>query len=376
MLLLHVVFFATGITICVVFLFYKIKFLYWRRLGVPHPEPSIPCGNIDGTKVQLVFGIDKLYKRFKETAAGLPFFGIYFMHQPWAVLTDLELIKNVFIREFQTFPERDLYANEKDDPLSAHLSAVGFQNWRRLRPKLSPSFSSGKMRAMFPLMMEVSRTMVKCMDGMMVSGGRQDQEIEVKDVLGRMMTEIIARCMFGIECNSLEDTTNRLREMGKKSLGVPRFSGLTINLIKSWKSVSRALRVKVVLDDVSSFFMKFVNEVVKYREENESGRNDLMDTLVRMKNATENPLSVDEIAAQSFIMFLAGFENSSLTVAFTLYELALNPEIQSKARAEIFAVMRQQEDGLLTYDAIMKLTYVEQVINGNLLILYTLLIFL
>lgn len=361
-MVLHVVLLSIGLGLSVVFLFYKLKFSYWRRLGVPHPQPSFPCGNIDGTAVQVAFGIDKLYRNFKD-AAGLPFFGFYFMHQPWAMLTDLELIKSVFIRDFRIFPERDLYSNEKEDPLSAHLSAVGFHKWRSLRPKLSPSFTSGKMRAMVPVMMEACGDMVTSLDGTMKSGN--DHEIEVKDVLGRLYTDIISRCVFGVDCKA---TTDELRKIGKKAFDVPRFSGLTINVIKSWKSVCQVLGVKVVLDDVSSFFMDFMHGLIKYRQTIDSDRsNNVVDQLIRLKNTPENPLRVDEVAAHSFILFLAGFENASLSLAFTLYELALNPEIQCKARAEIRAVVDQLEDGILTYDAIMKMTYIEQVLIGKVL---------
>lgn len=305
---------STGIVLIALALYFKLKFSYWRRLGVPHPKPSFPCGNIDGKSVQFAFSVDKLYQRFKKDSAGWPFFGIYFMHQPWAVLTDLDLIKNVFIRDFRTFPDRDLYSNEKDDPLSSHLSAVGFPMWRGLRPRLSPTFSSGKMRAMLPVMVEVCGNLVKCVDRMLtMSDEVVHQEIEVKDVLGRLMTDIIGRCMFGVECNSLQDSTEHLRKMGKMAFEVPRFSGLTINVIKSWKSVCRKLGVKVVLDEVSSFFRKFVQDVVKHREENKIDRADMMDILIGVKNLPDSQLSSDQLAAHSFIFFLAGFENAATT---------------------------------------------------------------
>lgn len=363
---LHAVLLSTGLASIALFLYFKVKFSFWSRLGVPHPKISFPFGSIDGRSVQVAFRIDQLYQRFKG-AAGLPFFGIYFMHQPWAVLTDLDLIKKVFITDFRTFPERDVYANEQDDPLSAHLSAAGIAKWQQIRPRLSPGFSSGKMRAMYPEMVEVCGNMAECLDGTMsVMNGGDHQEIDVKDVLGKLMTDIIGRCVFGVECNSLQDKTDELRRMGKKAFDVPRFSGLTINVIKSWKPFARALGVKVVLDDVSGFFVKFVREIVQNRESHGIRRSDLIDLLIRMKKLPENALTNDDIAAQSFIFFLAGFENAATTLAYTLYELALNPHIQCKARAEIRTAMDQMEDGFLTYDAMMKLTYIEQVINGKL----------
>lgn len=60
-----------------------------------------------------------------------------------------------------------------------------------------------------------------------------------------------------------------------------------------------------------------------------------MDLMIKMKNEDKGGLSIDEIAAQAFIFFLTGFETSSTTNVFALYELVLSKEIQSKVREEI-----------------------------------------
>jgi hypothetical protein len=46
-------------------------------------------------------------------------------------------------------------------------------------------------------------------------------------------------------------------------------------------------------------------------------------------------MSDDEIVGQAFVFFLAGYETSSNTLAFTCYLLALHPECQSKLQAEV-----------------------------------------
>jgi cytochrome P450 family 6 len=51
-------------------------------------------------------------------------------------------------------------------------------------------------------------------------------------------------------------------------------------------------------------------------------------------------------------------------MTFTLYELALNPDIQERLRADIRDVLAQH-DNKLTYEAMLDMKYLQMVIDGN-----------
>lgn len=57
--------------------------------------------------------------------------------------------------------------------------------------------------------------------------------------------------------------------------------------------------------------------------------------------------------AQAASFFSAGFDTSAVPIAFTLYELALQPEIQNTLRKEILEAFNEY-DGKLTYDMVHK----------------------
>lgn len=88
------------------------------------------------------------------------------------------------------------------------------QKWKEMRPVLSPSFTSSKMRSMYVLMSEVAETFTNHFKDKSKSG---TVEIEMKDVLTRYGNDVIASIAFGIEVDSLKNEDNEFYVMGKKA---------------------------------------------------------------------------------------------------------------------------------------------------------------
>lgn len=73
-------------------------------------------------------------------------------------------------------------------------------------------------------------------------------------------------------------------------------------------------------------------------------------------------MTLKEASAQAFVFFAAGFETSSSTITYCLYEMALNPDIQEKLRLEMRSVLHEQ---LLTYESIAEMVYLDKVLSGE-----------
>jgi cytochrome P450 family 6 len=70
--------------------------------------------------------------------------------------------------------------------------------------------------------------------------------------------------------------------------------------------------------------------------------------------------------AQPALFFMAGFETNATTLSFTLYELALQPQLQKRLRAEIAEIMKKT-NGSPTYEDVMNMKYLGMVVSGRML---------
>ncbi|XP_058979707.1 cytochrome P450 6a9-like [Musca domestica] len=342
---------------------------YWKSQGITNEEPHPLLGNMVGLGKSKSFGDvwQEYYEKFKGSG---PFLGFYFFHRPSAFLLDPALIKNVLIKDFNKFTDRGFFHNPKDDPLSGQLFLIDGNKWRRMRNKLSPTFTSGKMRFMFPIVTQICEEFVE----VLAKAAEENPVVEMREMLARFTTDVIGSCAFGIECNSLKNPNAIFRVYGRKGLEEQRHGRLVMAFMNSFPELSKALKMKLFPEDVIQFFLRIVRETVEYREKNNVRRNDFMDMLIDLKNKklikSEHGddltnLTMEEITAQAHVFFNAGFETSSTTMGFALYELAQNQEMQDRVRQEI-RDMYEKWENKFSYESMKDMPYLEQIIAETL----------
>jgi len=138
-----------------VYAFYKYKFSYWGRKNVPHTKPTIPFGDLRDTNVRRSFG--GTFKHIYESYPNDKVTGLWMLFRPTVLIRDAKLIKNVLVKDFEYFHDRGFHFEKCEEPLLHHLFALNGKEWRNLRVKLSPTFTSGKMKMMFPLMADCGK---------------------------------------------------------------------------------------------------------------------------------------------------------------------------------------------------------------------------
>ncbi|XP_030380660.1 probable cytochrome P450 6a14 [Scaptodrosophila lebanonensis] len=343
----------------------RYTYNYWTMLGVRQRRTHFLYGNVFKLKsLHLSELLQETYDAFKGKVGVA---GSYVYTRPIAVVTDLELAKHILIKDFNKFVDRRAYNNHKEDPLSAHLFNLQGEQWRQLRMKLTPAFSSGKLKHMFGSVVDVAKqlelTLQKQLD-------KEGAVLELHDLLGRYTTDVIGKCAFGLDCHSLQNPRAEFRVVGRQLFQADRHASVRWQLFKlTYGEFFKRLGLRLIPKSHTDFIMRVVRETVASRESRagqDGRRNDFIDLLLDLKNPQEGGkgLSVEQLAAQVFVFFVAGFETSSSNMSFALYELAKQPRVQQKLRSEILRVLSKHE--ALTYEAMLDMTYLDQVVYETL----------
>lgn len=195
----------------------------------------------------------------------------------------------------------------------------------------------------------------------------------------RYSTSIISTVAYGVDNDCVNDPDHSFFYYGKKFFEPSARNSLRTFLFILLPSLMKTFKVRFAPRDVEEFFTKLFKEIVEYREKNKIVRHDFLDLLIKLKNEgyvpadkdEENPqeevkinkLTMEQMAAQSFTFFLASFETNSAPIAFCIYELAKNPQIQQKVHDEIDKTFKEAD---MTYDSVKSLKYLESCILETL----------
>lgn len=356
-----------ALVVAYVYLFLKKKFSYFDEKGIPYLEPeSWIFGNMKGVG-RSIHMIDVLQKIYDHTKGKDVIAGLYMMHNPGLLITDLDLIKQITVKEFASFTDRGMHVSD-DEPLTGHLFAIGGDKWKFIRSKLSPTFTSGKMKLIYHTVSDKGMSLVKAIDD-----ASKDGSIEIKDIANRFTIDIVSSAAFGMESNTLTYEHPEFVAIFRKIFGDEGNSTMSSIVRGIAPKLAKFLGVRMFAKEVDDFFFDVVGGNIKYRESNNVVRNDFLNMLIQLKNkgvvdgeiSTDvRKLTYDETIAQAFIFFFAGADTSSTAISYTIAELGNNLDIQERLRQEVLD-KTQNTNGEITSENLHEMTYLNQVVNGK-----------
>ncbi|KAM6407829.1 cytochrome P450 3A12-like [Rhynochetos jubatus] len=341
-------------------------FWTFKKLGIPGPLP-LP---FFGTYLEYRHGLLNFDQKCFEKYGRI--WGIFDGRQPVLAVLDPLLIKSILVKECYT-----IFTNRRNLGLNGILdSAVSMaedEKWKRIRTVLSPTFTSGKLKEMFPIINHYGEKLVDNIEKKVAN----DEFVTVKDIFGAYSMDVVASTSFSVNIDSMSNPNDPFVTNIKKFL---KFSFLNpvfvfLVLFPFVIPVLEKMKVTVLPSKVMDFFM---DVFLKMKEEREKGgsmdRVDFLQLMVDSQSSHDSSksaetdsyksLSDEEILAQALLFVFAGYETTGSTLSYLAYNLATHPDVQQQLQDEIDATLTNKATSM--YNAIMQMEYLDMVVNETL----------
>ncbi|CAG2117164.1 unnamed protein product, partial [Medioppia subpectinata] len=160
---------------------------HWSKRGIKGPRPIPIFGNLlDFFIIPQPIQELKWFKNYGKI------YGHFLGKTAILTISDPKLIKNVLVKDFHLFPDRSKFAQTKDPIMSRNLTQLTGDDWKRVRSIVSPTFTSGKMKKMYPRIKECLNDFMNHLETFAL----KREEIDVKDMYGNYTMDVIATCAF------------------------------------------------------------------------------------------------------------------------------------------------------------------------------------
>lgn len=265
------------------------------------PKPKLVIGNFGPIfmgKLSIADYVNQLYRAFSSE----PFVGIFVRATPTLILKDLDLIKNVLIKDFSVFAERDMKIHEKVcsflsdknfsqiislcfqiEPLSLHLVALDAKRWRPLRTRLSPVFTSGKIKEMFYLILKSGDAYEKYLDTVSL----RNEPINIRELTDKYTTDVIGSCAFGLETNAICDEVSEFQKMGQGIFQMDLRNFLRYVIRDMSDFLYLIIGPLLIRRDIEDFFINTVRQTMEQRRLSKIARHDFIDVLIDFQDHPE-----------------------------------------------------------------------------------------
>jgi len=378
-----------AITVTTVYFYYDSTYSFFKKQNIPGPTPLPFFGNLIEQVVRVIPDLEiERYQKYGKV------YGYFDGSHPILNISDLQVIKNILIRDFDSFVDR---RNRNTNGIMRHtLLSLKGNEWRMTRNTLSPTFTSGKMKMMMQLMSGCADDLLKSLEKKAKSG----EDINVKDLFGFFTMDVVAKCAFATETHVQDMGYDNPFMKQASQLFTPPKTRMAIRMLLPkltmvlYKLTNMFKATKTQDQDSMGYLEEVVRSIIKQRSEMESNERSYKDFLQLLLDAMQGKdledqenlketelhhvngeedqqdmrkgtLSEDSVVANAILVLVAGYETTATLLTYTSYSLAKNPEKQEILRKEIKAAYEAAGNQLL-YQDISSLKYLDAVIMETL----------
>lgn len=215
--------------ICILLIIYGVlhkyatrKFDYFKTRNIYNPKPTPFIGNV-WDLITMKYAIGPWLKVLYENSPNVPYFGIFVFDEPHLILKCPDLIKQFLVKDFQCFTDRAIAEPTHSEIYSNVLFIQKNPNWKTVRSKLTPTFTSGKIKNLFPHMKQIA-------DNLKIYMKKHCGDIEVKDVCFKYGIDVITKTFFGINAHCLDNDNAKFTKIAHDMFAFSVRNGLVWNL--------------------------------------------------------------------------------------------------------------------------------------------------
>ena len=322
---------------------------------------------------------------------------------PILTIGDPEIVKDVLVRDFHAFTDKPV-SRDIHPIIGKKLNFLNGSDWKRVRSITSPTFSTGKMKKMFPTVEDVCNELLAYMDDHVNNGG----SVELGKAYGNLAMEVIAKCVFATTpgCFKTTDGDDHMFIKQVREIFNPTFYRFLLSVsLPKWLR----LRFKVysyIKNSCNDYLIALIRQIIKQRKETQTdgkppptdfiqllinadkeaqsaqdievrdvddsnevhfvneGQEELESNRNLFSTVSNKTMSEAELIGAAWVFLAGGYETSASTLTYITYELALNQDIQQRLYEEVIGA--QDENGNIDYDTVTRLPYIDACLSEGL----------
>lgn len=359
--------------VLIVILCYVIYFLYLRRrqfrffknLKIPGVEPCYIFGNFRDNTMGKYHEVE-LTKQFYDSVPDEPMIGVFKNDEPILILRDLDSINDVLVKNSGKFYDREI---GKLELLKQHFFTLPERAHKPLRSCVSPGFMSGTKRKTTFAVVD------KCSDDFIDSLLRNEMQSSARERFEcrALFTEYAVVTLSEISGIKIDDDSlSQLRSLRENKSRFPTLNFLRKSVQKHFNFLFKIVRPfcdhfnNNNNNKMYEFFDVLIDTNIQWVRKRKMRSDDETNFLDLLIKYLENPQQVEEyeknniLIASAYVVFTAGADSIAMVMAFALFEIANNKDIQRKLKEEI----KKNEKETLSLDSLRKFTYLDQIFRG------------
>jgi cytochrome P450 len=264
------------------------------------------------------------------------------------LLNSPELIEHVLVVQHQKFIKGVLLRLTAQRLLGQGLLTSEGELWRRQRRLAQPAFQRPRIAAYAPVMVRLAAEQAEDWR----AGERRDIAVEMMNISLR----IAIRTLFGLEMKS------EARAVGQALTAIMRRD---LRRLRSPLKLPPTFPTPANRRAESGYALLegMVSRIIEEKRLDGGGSDDLLSRLIEASDEQGAHMSPRQLRDETMTLLLAGHETTALTLAWTWYLLAQNPEAEARLHDEIDRTLSGR---LPTPDDLDRMPYLAAVVNESL----------